>query len=139
MRKNTFIIRFIDIALTVLFGFVGVSEIKLKTQIKLPNELGQVTTPPETQPQTVSVRILSGPTYWMMAGTELLFLTDSQESLENRLINQYDSATNRTQDFLALIEPDPDSPIQLTIDLIDICKRNGIPQNINYINNVTRN
>jgi len=137
MGKNTLIIRFIDVALTVLFGFVGVSEIKLKTQIKLPNELAPGP-PPDSRPLTVSVRIVEGPRFWLLEGNQIFFLTDQMATVEDTLKARYQRAVAQNQRFIALIEPDPDSPIQLTVDLLDICKRNSIPQNINYLENAPR-
>lgn len=135
--KNSIMIRFIDVALTVLFGFVGISEIKLRTQLKLPNELN-TSTPPQVQRETVSVRVVDGPQFLLLHHNQPFFLTDAIEIAEDSLVARYEHAMVQQYDFLVLIEPDPDSPIQLTVDLIDLCKKNGIPQNLNYLANAAR-
>ncbi len=131
MGKGSMIIRYIDIALTVLFGFIAISDIEQKTQVRLPRSVSSVSTP--TAINTVSLVVLPGPVYTLLEGTTEVISNPELERVEQELINVRQKYLDRQQDIIVLIQPDPNSPVQLTVNVLDICERNQIQRNINYV------
>jgi biopolymer transport protein ExbD len=131
MSKGGMIIRYIDIALTVLFGFVCISDIEQKTQIKLPSHVTAVSTP--TKLNTVSILIYDGPRYKLMEGGVEIRSDIDLDVVEQELLNLRQKYLDRQQDVIVLIQPDPNSPIQLTVNVLDVCERNKLQRNINYV------
>ncbi|RMF61309.1 MAG: biopolymer transporter ExbD [Calditrichaeota bacterium] len=132
MTRGGLIIRLIDVAMIILFGFIAISDIKVKAQIKLP---AKDETPPAEQkedPTLLFVTIGLDHRYTVKREDEIVAGALSLEQLEQQLLRHKDEFSSRGQEFVVLLEPDQDSPIQFTIDALDICERNGIPKNINY-------
>lgn len=49
------IVRLVDVVLIILFGFIGISDIKVKRQIKVPGKTVETETPQENQKNNVMV------------------------------------------------------------------------------------
>ncbi|MDZ7292793.1 MAG: biopolymer transporter ExbD [candidate division KSB1 bacterium] len=130
MSKGGIIIRLIDIGLTVLFGFICISDIEQKTQVKLPS-VTAVSVP--TQVKTVSILIFDGPKYTLMEGGTEIATHEDLEWIEQILLQVRQNYQARNEDIIVLIQPDPNSPIQLTVNVLDVCERNQINRNINYV------
>jgi biopolymer transport protein ExbD len=131
MGKGSMIIRLIDIALTVLFGFIAVSDVEQKTQVKLPRDVTGV--PQQTKLNTVSILVLDGPRYMIMDGVQEVASDTVLERIEEKLIQIHQIFVDRNEDVIFLIQPDPNSPIQLTVNVLDVCERNHFAKNINYV------
>ena len=131
MGKGGMIIRLIDIALTVLFGFIAVSDVEQKTQVKLPRDVTGV--PQQTKLNTVSILVLDGPRYTIMDGVREIASDTELERIEELLIRIHQQFVDRNEDVIFLIQPDPNSPIQLTVYVLDVCERNHFVKNINYV------
>jgi biopolymer transport protein ExbD len=131
MGKGGMIIRLIDIALTVLFGFIAVSDVEQKTQVKLPRDVTGV--PQQTKLNTVSILVLDGPRYTVMVGANELMSDTDLERVEEVLIKINQQFLDRNEGVIFLIQPDPNSPIQLTVNVLDVCERNHFVKNINYV------
>jgi len=131
MGKAGMIIRYIDIALTMLFGFIAISDIERKTQVKLPREITAASTPSKLN--TISVLVLEGPRYTVMEGAREIASDSDLHRIEEVLRAVRQSYLNRREDVIFLIQPDPNSPIQLTVNVLDVCERNHFVKNINYV------
>ncbi|RIK73064.1 hypothetical protein DCC62_18205 [candidate division KSB1 bacterium] len=131
MGNPSMIIRYIDIALTVLFGFIAISDVEQKTQVKLPHHVSAVSTP--TRINTVSLIVLPGPMYTLMEGATEITSNAELEAVEQVLLNVRQKYLDQNQDIIVLIQPDPNSPVQLTVNVLDVCERNQIQRNINYV------
>jgi biopolymer transport protein ExbD len=131
MGKGSMIIRLIDIALTVLFGFIAVSDVEQKTQVKLPRDVTGV--PQETKLNTVSILVLDGPRYTVMVGAQEIMSDMDLARVEEVLIKINQQFLDRNEGVIFLIQPDPNSPIQLTVNILDVCERNHFTKNINYV------
>lgn len=131
MGNPSMIIRYIDIALTVLFGFIAISDVEQKTQVKLPSNVSAVSTP--TQINTVSLIVLPGPMYTLLEDATEITSNAELEAVERELLNVRQKYLDRNQDIIVLIQPDPNSPVQLTVNVLDVCERNQIQRNINYV------
>lgn len=131
MGNPSMIIRYIDIALTVLFGFIAISDVEQKTQVKLPSNVSAVSTP--TQINTVSLIVLPGPMYTLLEDATEITSSAELEAVEQVLLNVRQKYLDQNQDIIVLIQPDPNSPVQLTVNVLDVCERNQIQRNINYV------
>jgi biopolymer transport protein ExbD len=131
MSKSSMIIRLIDIALTVLFGFIAVSDVDQKTQVKLPRDVTGV--PQQTTLKTVTIHVLDGPRYTIMDGFQEVASDTVLERIEEKLVQIHQIFADRKEEVIFLIQPDPNSPIQLTVNVLDVCERNHFVKNINYV------
>lgn len=131
MGKGGIIIRLIDIALTVLFGFICIADIEQKTQIKLPVKTTAVST--QQQLKTISVVIFEGPMFHLMDGATLVFSHGDINVVEQQMVNMSLDYAFRNEEVVFLIQPDPNSPIQLMVNVLDICERHKLSKSINYV------
>ncbi len=127
MSKGGLIIRLIDVVLILLLGFIGISDFTVKTQVKLPQGATESNTPVENK-IVVFVRILKNQTYEIDEGKQKAVNVAELKDVEAKLIE----LQNEHGNLVAIIEPDLDTMIQLTIDLIDLCEKNNIQKSINY-------
>jgi len=129
MSRGGLIIRLIDVALIILFGFIAISDIKLKAQIKLPT--GAPTSEPAAERHLVTVRIGPNGQFTLVDGEKQQAVPDLA-ALESTLRDRAKADLRQRREMVVLIEPDEDSMIQLTVSVMDICEKYGIPKNINY-------
>jgi len=129
LTRNGLIIRLIDIALIILFGFIAISDIKVNAQIKLPSPVQSEST--ESQNLFVLVKINPDATY-ELAQNQMIEKIESIVSLEKKLAALRENYTNNDVALHVLIEPQRGSIIQRTIDVLDICTKLDITKNIAY-------
>lgn len=133
MQKGGIIIRLIDVAMIILFGFIAISDIKVRAQIKLPSDEPQQEQQNEPkEPVLIFVKVDEAQGFVVERDEEVIFSTSDKIELEANLANLVNFNGTIGQETVVLISPDEDSPIQLTVDVLDICERNQIPKNINY-------
>jgi biopolymer transport protein ExbD len=132
MSQTGLLIRLIDVGLIILMGFIMISDITVKAQIKLPSSDPQAE---EERPQTIILVNID------RRGTFSVTIPDRKErisgladtrALEEALLSLRERFAKEGQDIVVLVEPDEDSIIQRTVDVLDICQRHGILKNINY-------
>lgn len=132
MNKGGLLIRLIDVAMIILFGFIAISDIKVRAQIKLPSDkVEQEQQENQKEPALLFVKIdmNSGVRLTDYAEVDEVMMVDQ---LENRLLELRSGFKSSGQDLVVLVEPHEDSIIQHTIDVLDICERHNIAKNINY-------
>lgn len=150
MNKGGLIVRLIDIVLILLLGFLQISDIVHKNQIKLPGPAGTKrnlsekskilpidvhvmpgdTTMPDIDPETeYSLKKLGQLyCYYLLYQDEKVYRIRTLDKLEEHLL-----ITEATYDSISVIvNPDPNSIIQGTINLIDICRRHGFKRKFRY-------
>lgn len=133
MTKGGILIRLIDVAMIILFGFIAISDIKVRAQIKLPSEeQEQKQDQEEKDPELLFVKITADNQLVVEYQQNPMLVTSEPGALEAFLTQQLRSFQTQGKDMVVLIEPNEDSMIQQTIDIMDICERNQIPKNINY-------
>jgi len=133
VNKGGIIIRLIDVAMIILFGFIAISDIKVRAQIRLPAEQDkQERRESETEPVLLFVKINPQHGFVIMQNDVALLSTADLPELEATLANMLNHHQLNGEKMVLLIEPHEDSLIQHTVDVLDICERNGIPFNINY-------
>jgi len=133
MNDAGFLIRFIDIGLIILFGFIWVSDITTFTHIDMSGDEQEQQTQKNERLAILEVQVKRGG----------LFAVTNQESgaieCENVRRDELQSCLSRADRELAqrnkravvLINPSEASAVQHTVDVLDVCQRLGIPKNIN--------
>ena len=128
------IVRMVDLVLILLFGFIGVSDIQIKRQIKIPGL--KSTQDPQSKEQHENVflviEILRDGTYILKVGEQAIAAPSNPEALRadlRNLIRQFRIDNKRA---LVVINPEPDATMQQTIDVFDICEQEGLNKSINF-------
>lgn len=129
MSREGLIIRLIDVALIILFGFIAISDIKLKAQIKLPTDAPESEFRGERHLLTLQI---DGDGRFQLTDSTAVERIATVNELETQLVRHLDYHRAAGHEMVVLIEPDPESMIQLTVTVMDICEKHGIPKNINY-------
>ncbi len=150
MSKGGLIVRLIDVVLLLLLGFLLISDIVHKEQIKLPGPTGTRRNLTEkTQVLPIDIHVVEGDTvlsdvnpkteyslkklaqlycYYIVYQEERIYYIRKIDKLEEHLLT-----TQATYDSVSvIINPHPNSIIQGTINLIDICRRYGLKRKFRY-------
>jgi biopolymer transport protein ExbD len=130
MKRNTFIIRFIDVGLIILFGFVIISDITIRTQIDLGGSDSEQQIDDKLGLFIVSIQ--PGIYY------ELLSIDNSLRYGTYDDVIQLDVALQRLRDELrqngkipvALIAPNDQVAVQHMVDVMDLCDRIGLQKSL---------
>jgi len=129
MNKGGLVIRLIDIALIILFGFIGISDINVRAEVKLPTPIKSEFKKDAMLYATVRVKLEN--TYEIEFEDEVQEV-NSKEALEKALLDLKVDLEQKKQQLMVLIEPQDDTNVQSTIDLMDVCIQHNIPKNIAY-------
>lgn len=133
MNDAGFLIRFIDIGLIILFGFIWVSDITTFTHIDVSGDEKESQTQKDERLAILEVQVNRGG----------LFVVTNQESgatecegvrrdgLQSCLSRADRELSQRNKRAVVLIKPSEASAVQHTVDVLDVCQRLGIPKNIN--------
>jgi Biopolymer transport protein ExbD/TolR len=135
MQRKGYMIRFIDIGLIILFGFLMISDLTVISQIQLPgSEQDSPVDPPATDVRMIGVVIEEAGIYRVhdMATDTPLFVNIEQiadlEVLVDRLIKEHEAVGGEIE---VVIEPHPNAVMQRLVDVHDLCERLGVKKNIN--------
>jgi len=132
LNTGGIIIRLIDVAMIILFGFIAISDVKVRAQIKLPAEDKEQLETEEDEPVVVFVKVDPYDGFLIERDDAVLHSTTEVAELEAQLSELFKTTVTAGRKLVVLIEPHEDSMIQHTVDVLDICERNTIPFNINY-------
>ena len=134
MQRKGYLIRFIDIGLIILFGFLMISDLTIISQIELPGKSDeQQETPPEN-------RILLGLTINSEGGFSIKNMDDEKvlytdimafEELEFILTTLSGQHKQDGNTLSIYIEPMAEAPMQSLVDVLDVCERLNLSKNIN--------
>jgi biopolymer transport protein ExbD len=132
MKKNTFLIRFIDIGLILLFGFVIISDITIRSQIEMPGSDPTISQE-VIQHTLLIIEILPGNEFRVTeAETEISHgVLTGLDQLASVLMGLNRHFVEIGKAAVAVIEPDDNISMQSLVDVLDTCDRLGIPKNIN--------
>ena len=124
------IIRLIDIVLIVLFGFIVISDIDIKGAIPLPRQ-GEAANLPPQRKVAVYVEIDGDGRFHVFLQNGIVIKRNEIAGLESLLIEMKQRILERdAADMAVIIRPHEMSPIQSTVDVLDLCSRNQFPKNI---------
>ncbi|WP_103028102.1 biopolymer transporter ExbD [Salinibacter altiplanensis] len=132
MQNTGFLVRFIDIGLIILFGFIWVSDISTFSHIEMSGDDQQNQSEQTEEVTILRVQARKGGTYNVVnRETDALECSRVDKSgLEGCLRRARENVSQRGRRAVVLIEPSQESAVQHTVDVLDICQRLGIPKNI---------
>lgn len=129
MFKAGTIIRLIDVVLIVLFGFLSITDVKNKSQIKLPSNYGQMQKEVEQQIVFLSIR---DDHRFMLNEQGIPAEIEGISELEKRMVQLNNDYQKRNKQIILVIEPDAETMIQTTVDVMDLCERHQILKQLSY-------
>lgn len=131
MKKSSFLIRFIDIGLILLFGFVIISDITVRSQIVLPGHDPSISE--DTQSLLLFLEIMESNQFKVTEiETQLMYdEINGLSELEELLTAIRLEKLAENVEVAAVVHPQDEATMQQLIDVLDICDRIGITRNIN--------
>lgn len=135
MQNRGYLIRFIDIGLILLFGFLMISDLTVISQITLPGKNAEVAeNQDDTDQMYIGVTIDADGIYTIsdLATQEPLYVKiTAAEELEFFLKTLKDRYQAEGRRLSVLIEPGPEAAMQHLINALDVCERLVLTKNIN--------
>ncbi|MFQ5633433.1 MAG: ExbD/TolR family protein, partial [bacterium] len=137
--SGSMLMRLIDVVLIILFGFIGISDIQNKTQLKLPGQSVDEPTIEEPLQENVFVQVIiheasRGPGEFeiVVDGASPVNLNDVAE-LRQRL-RALDSRFKQTnQQMIVIIDPTEEVTMQRTVDIFDLCEQEDFVKSIDFL------
>ncbi len=124
------IIRLIDVVLIVLFGFLSITDVKNKSQIKLPSNSGG--TQKEVEQQIVFLNIKDDQRFELIDQQNTSKEIDGIVELEKYIIQLDSDYRENYREMILVIEPGIETMIQTTVNVMDICEKHQILKNLSY-------
>lgn len=136
MASRGFLIRFIDIGLIVLFGFLMISDIEASSRVELadsrPDEQEEVE-PEEERVRAFVLVEIGGDGFFRVsdpAVEEAPIPVRGSRALEVELARRVDEQADAEVELVILIQPEPASIVQLTVDAMDVADRLGVAKSL---------
>jgi len=129
MRSSSLLIRFIDIGLIILFGFLSISDLENTSRLNVGDADRAMATVEPDEVETIIVNVAPGSYFSILRKAEAF---DSgpilgAQNLEAALRTIVDSLRiDGKEEIVVVINPHAQSIVQQTIDVMDICTRLGI-------------
>lgn len=133
LNSSGFLIRFIDIGLILLLGFIGISDISSFTRIEMPNKKpNQNNTQQQQSPSFLRVKVQRGGSFTVrrIDPEKEVCAPAGRKALEKCLRSAQNRIEEKDGKPVVLIKPAEASAVQHTVDVMDICDRLEIPKNI---------
>jgi len=132
-----FLIRFIDIGLIVLFGFLMISDIDAMSRVDLAGARQEVAETAEVTEDDergfIVVDILPDGRFLLSDPRDpgaVSMGAENLETLTTELVARHRVHTEVGTETVVLIQPDPASPVQFTVDVMDVCDRLGLVKSL---------
>jgi len=147
VKGNGLIIRLIDIVMILLLGFLNISDIIHKNEIKLPSKKKTTKNATNNQMLRLKVQIVPSDTTidslktsssHIKLSQQFIFyrVSEGDKSYRIRNLDQLEDKILRIKanydSMLVIIKPDSNSIVQGTINLIDICRRYNLKRMFDY-------
>jgi len=130
MLRGGTIIRLIDVVLIILLGFLGITDFEVKSQIKLPSSADSGNR--EIKQQFIFLDIKGDNCFEVINGQNTIKEVEGLDSLEKLLVQLNNYYINNYKQMILVIEPNLETKIQTTVDVMDICEKNQILKNLSY-------
>ena len=126
------IIRLIDVVLIVLFGFIVISDIVVKGSLRLPSKQSLENKAVVAERKIpVYIEIDENRGFTVFRKDRKKIMKNNIPSLEGYVISVRDAVRQKeNKEIAVIIRPHEMSPLQATIDVLDLCDRHGIAKNI---------
>ncbi len=130
MIRGGTIIRLIDVVLIILLGFLGITDFEIKSQIKLPSSVdsGQK----EIKQQLIYLNIKNNNQFEVINGQNIIKEVVGLKVLEELIVQLNNVYLQNYKQMILVIEPNLETRIQTTVDVMDICEKYQIPKNLSY-------
>ena len=135
MASRGFLIRFIDIGLIVLFGFLMISDIDRSSRVELADarEVEQPVEEEESEERAfILVEVEADGGYRISdprAGLDVVTAADTA-GLAAELRRREAANTGAELETIVLLQPHPSSLVQETVDAMDVCDRLALPKSL---------
>ena len=135
MASRGFLIRFIDIGLIVLFGFLMISDIEAYSRVELADTGGEIEAQRDEDVEKAFLVV-------QIAAEGKFSVTDVRgsdgsvtsvgtlEDLANELSAMSERHRNEGLETVVMIEPHPSSIVQFTVDVMDVCDRLSLAKSL---------
>jgi biopolymer transport protein ExbD len=130
MIKGGTIIRLIDVVLIILLGFLGITDFEVKSQIKLPSNIADGQR--EIKQQFIFLDIVSDSLFELSDSQTTIKKIEGIDELEKFVFQLNQIYLDNFQQMILVIEPDLESVIQTTVDVMDLCEKYQIPKSLSY-------
>lgn len=135
MASRGFLIRFIDIGLIVLFGFLMISDIEAYSRVELADTASEVEERLDEEDERAFLIVRIGAEGSFSVTDERSNLTASTpagdlEDLAEALRTMSGFHEEEGLETVVLIEPDPASIVQFTVDVMDVCDRLSLAKSL---------
>ncbi len=137
MVSRGYLIRFIDIGLIVMFGFIQISDIESLAQVEL--EAARTGPAPVDSTGAPRARVVivvgiapDGRFSVSAAATGAVFARDLTTTalLSSTLRAERDARVGERREVVVIIRPHEASVVQRTVDVMDVCDRLGLRQSL---------
>ena len=127
--KNSMIIRLVDVVFILLFGFISISEIDRKSQIKLPKSIQVPPSMPDKE-QVIFIGVLPDGAYLvddeMVSITEVSMLEKYIYGLKKQLLSSGIKMKVR-------VRANYDASVKYAFRVVEICQNGKIPVGLDVI------
>lgn len=136
MATRSFLIRFIDIGLIVLFGFLMISDIEASSRVELASASGDDEEVVEEEPEEralVFVTVMPDGGFALSEPDTLApapGVVRGTEALAGALTARRARHETAGTETVVVIQPDPDSPVQFTVDVMDTADRLSLTKSL---------
>lgn len=135
--SGSMLMRLIDVVLIILFGFIGISDIQNKTQLKLPGQTTQEPQPQEVA-ENVFVQVIIHRADREQGEFEIVFEAEPVVNAadlsalrgELRRIDRRIAEAGRK--MIVVIDPEEEVTMQRTVDVFDVCEQENFIKSIDF-------
>ena len=135
--SGSMLMRLIDVVLIILFGFIGISDIQNKTQLKLP---GKATDEPlqEELRENVFVQVVIHQAEREQGEFEILVENEPPVNAANlpsvrTVLRDLDRRfADARRQMIVIIDPTEEVTMQRTVDVFDLCEQENFIKSIDF-------
>lgn len=129
--RGGMIIRLVDVVLILLFGFLAISDIQVKRQLRLPGPSESETVQQASETVFLFVKIDPADRYRLVLDDQELLAVADVEVLRGGLLDASRQIREAGNQPVIIIDPDPQATVQRTISVFDICEEENLVKSIN--------
>ncbi len=128
------IIRLVDIVLIILFGFIGISDIKVKRQIKVPGKTVESETPQENLKNNtmIVVDFYDDDLYIFSIDNKEIGRTFGLSKAYTKFLEYRRHYKKDSSGVVFILRPNETVTMQQTIDVFDICEKEKLQKGIDF-------
>lgn len=125
------IVRLIDVVLIILFGFIAISDMKVKRQIKFPGAQNKTEQKETHENVLLWVNIDDEGRYDLEVNETVVIRATEISRLETAILAIAEKEQKNGKIPVVIIDPQPMADMQATIFVFDMCEKNNLIKSIN--------